>query len=57
MTAPELMMPEYVNLKNYLNINKRWLQKCLIDHPESLDLMANLKHETANAVRPAFSPI
>ena len=57
MTAPELMMPEYVNLKNHPNINKKWLQKCLIEHPESLDLMANLKHETANAVRPAFSPI
>lgn len=42
MATPELVMPEYVSLKNHSDINEKWLQERLIENPELLGLGSEL---------------
>ncbi|MCY4653888.1 MAG: hypothetical protein OXC95_12075 [Dehalococcoidia bacterium] len=53
MAAPELVMPEYVGLKNHPDINEKWLQERLIENPDLLGLDGELEVRDSERGQPS----
>ena len=52
-TTPELIMPEYVSLKDHPTINERWLQDRLSNNPELLRLPGELEVRSSERRQPS----
>ena len=53
MPTPELVMPEYISLKNHPDINEKWVQERLTDNPELLGLDGELVSLATEVTQPS----
>jgi hypothetical protein len=53
MSAPELVMPEYVSLKNHPDISEEWLKQRLIENTELLGLGGELAARDSERSQPS----
>ena len=53
MATPELVMPEYVSLKNHPDIDEEWLKRRLIENPELLGFEGELEVRDSERSQPS----